>query len=380
MLKVFLSALKISCLERILNSDGKVTNFLQISCPGIHNIKSFGAEYANVLIQRTQNLFWKDVFKHIKILLYKCKPVSFSEFGCESLFYNINICRNSNVVYIKQFVEKGILKINQLMGPNGYLSYKDFKTKFPDCDVNFVLYEGIVSAVKQFQRRCGFDFEPDVCTLQENCGKVWKCVAKGSRSIYQFLIKCDTPIKGIEKWSNEFNCSVDTNSVFTRVMKTTADAHLRWFQFRILHRILPTQKLLHSMKITNSSFCVFCGTEEDSLIHMFWSCDKIQNFWEDYLHWLKNNFAHCTQITLSGELIILGKKDNVYTDKIFDLLLLLAKNYIFVCKNKNVAPHIEAFIKIAKHRFFIERQINLFQAHKFTINWALYANYFEAFL
>ena len=41
--------------------------------------------------------------------------------------------------------------------PHGYLSYNEFKAKFPNVKTDFLLYEGILTAIKRYKRRLGLD-------------------------------------------------------------------------------------------------------------------------------------------------------------------------------------------------------------------------------
>ena len=50
----------------------------------------------------------------------------------------------------------GIVSLGHLVGPHGYLSYNEFKAKIPNVRTDFLLYEGILTAVKCYQRRLGF--------------------------------------------------------------------------------------------------------------------------------------------------------------------------------------------------------------------------------
>ena len=42
-------------------------------------------------------------------------------------------------------------------GPRGYLSFNEFKAKFPNVKTDFLLYEGILTAIKRYKRRLGLD-------------------------------------------------------------------------------------------------------------------------------------------------------------------------------------------------------------------------------
>ena len=157
--KRFLAALKITWLKITLTNDGKITKILNALCPAVKLIKDRGGEFANILMLGANNCFGVDVFKHYRNLCYRCVPVSFHDFVSERLHYNINICRDKKVIYIRNWIESGVVSVGHLLGPNGYLSYEDFKAKYPDAIVNFMLYEGIVCSVRHYQARLGLEFE-----------------------------------------------------------------------------------------------------------------------------------------------------------------------------------------------------------------------------
>ena len=155
-----MAALKITRLKRILTNDGKITKILNASCPAVKLIKGRGGEFANIFMLRANSCFGADVFKHYRNLCYRCVPVFFHDFAAERLHYNINICTDKKVIYIRNWIECGIDSLGHLLGPNAYLSEDDFKAKYPDAIVNFILYEpGIVRSVRHCQAKLGLEFE-----------------------------------------------------------------------------------------------------------------------------------------------------------------------------------------------------------------------------
>ena len=80
-------------------------------------------------------------------------------------------------------------------------------------------------------------------------------------------------------------------------------SQLRWFQIRINHNILVTNKLLHHMNITDDSSCTFCTTMEETIIHLLWSCSKTQDFLNLTISWFESFDIH---IKLSEKLFLFG--------------------------------------------------------------------------
>ena len=60
--------------------------------------------------------------------------------------------------------------------------------------------------------------------------------------------------------------------------KITRDNKLRQFYFKLLHRILVTNKELTRFGITDCTMCVMCG-ENDSIEHTFFECRSFLKLW-----------------------------------------------------------------------------------------------------
>ncbi len=50
--------------------------------------------------------------------------------------------------------------------------------------------------------------------------------------------------------------------------------------FKFLYRIVPTEKFLHTVGISDSPNCFFCNGETETLVHLFWHCPKVQLVWQ----------------------------------------------------------------------------------------------------
>ena len=150
----FLYSMKISWLRRI-SVDSYIRDFVLNLYPELDMLNKLGGDYANVLMQRIHNPFWRDVLKHYKKLNFKCMPEGVHKFMSECLHYNVNITRDKRVVYVKEWVDAGLLTLRQLVNLDGkYLTFAQFKQQFPMITrTNFLVYEGIINSIKQFQRK-----------------------------------------------------------------------------------------------------------------------------------------------------------------------------------------------------------------------------------
>ena len=87
------------------------------------------------------------------------------------------------------------------------------------------------------------------------------------------------------KWEKEFNLEVDSN--WWKTKKVTNDIQIRWFQYRIMRRILATNTFLCKIGITDSELCTFCNEYPETLNHLFWECEYTSEIWEEIHEWIK---------------------------------------------------------------------------------------------
>ena len=122
-------------------------------CSLISCIKKRDGEFANIIMQRVKDPFWEDVFKHYKKLCGKCMPVTFDDFASECVHYNVNICRGKKIIFIRKWIDCEIISVGQLFVPDGCLTYNEFKAKFHNVNTDYLLYEGVISAIKYRMER-----------------------------------------------------------------------------------------------------------------------------------------------------------------------------------------------------------------------------------
>ena len=351
--KAFLSSMKISWLKRIFSKNSLVSKMLLCTCPEMLNVYKCGGEYANVIMTKCTNQFWTDVVKHYKKMYTKCCPENTKEFLAERIHYNINIIRDNKTIHVKDWIENNIITVGNLVNTDGnFLTFNDFQAKFSGLSTNFVLYNGIIKSIKCFKEKLNIEKIHNNRSHEDD--KVWNLIKHSpSNKIYFVLNSKYTKPTCIRKWEETFTeTELDWKQIFIKPFKTTIDCQLRWFQVRIIHRIIPTQKYLFLCKLSDTPLCIFCNAEEETLKHLLWECPFVHKFWVDIKNWMET----CqNNIIFSDILVILGVKQHERTDPIHDLIILLGKFYIYKCKLQNTTPSIVAFQNVVKHRYKVEK-------------------------
>ena len=87
--------------------------------------------------------------------------------------------------------------------------------------------------------------------------------------------KSEKPIASQTKWHRD--CDLDEEEIdwiktFQLTRTCTKSTKLIIFQFKFLHRRLPTNSFLHKIAVKENDLCTFCKEETDTLLHLFWQC------------------------------------------------------------------------------------------------------------
>ena len=128
---------------------------------------------------------------------------------------------------------------------------------------------------------------------------------------------------------NNDNHNVDWNLVYSMPYICTIDVKSQYFQFRFVHKILPTNEFLCKIGIVDNDFCTFCKIERESIKHLMWSCDKVSSFWKEVIKWL--NDLNIQVHNFSFQTVCLGIYNHNHASFI-NMILIWAKRFIYKCR------------------------------------------------
>lgn len=367
----YLASMKISWLRRLMD-DTPFVSLVTTMYPPIADVHKFGVEYVNVLLNRVKNSFWNDVFRHFKTLIRKCPPTNEKEFLGVYLHYNDDILRDRRVVYIKQWVDAGVMQVQDLLNSEGsFLSFDNFRRKYPNLvGLNFLMYYGVIQAVQQYQRRLGFELAIP-CGHVEN--KVWTQIVMGPKAVQIALKKNDCVPTALSKWNTKY-LNLDWKIIFNKIYVSTIENQLRWFQLRLLHRMIATKRYLFLRKRVDSQTCTLCTQATQTIEHLFWHCDVVRKFWKDFEDWLHACCEHTVRFSLSEKIVLLSVDDNLITDQVIDYIILLAKYVIYTCALNDTVPTLQHFKQTLKYRYSVLKLAAIRKSSytKFAMNWFPY--------
>ena len=105
------------------------------------------------------------------------------------------------------------------------------------------------------------------------------------------------------------------------------DSYSRSFQYIILNNVLYLNKRLFTFQKSTSTLCPFCKFSDETVLHLIYECDIVQNLWNKLDLFFKNN---STLFDLTLQAAFLGFLN--VNSKLFlvqNHLLLTFKIYIY---------------------------------------------------
>ena len=134
----------------------------------------------------------------------------------------------------------------------------------------------------------------------------------------------------------------------------TLSTKIIFFQFKFLHRRLPTNSFLYKIAIKDNDLCTFLQEEIDTLLHLFWQCQVTSLFWGTFFQWLRS----CSLIQKGNRLVMttaLGlKPDSSNTKLQINFSCLMSRHYIWKCKFRDEIPNLPQLFRLLKKTYEIK--------------------------
>ena len=139
---------------------------------------------------------------------------------------------------------------------------------------------------------------------------------------------------------------------------------------RIVHRVTATNVVLKKMGIINCEQCTFCE-RKDSIEHFLWQRYFTRRFWRLLENLISTSCETACNIKITENLVLFGTDSTAIIDKIFDLIILLAKQYLYRCKFEQSGPLFRKQFKL-RHKLEECNSKITFQENAFNARWHCY--------
>ena len=303
--------------------------------------------------------FYHEVF--IAWFSLKLEPQTQHEIQREVLWNNRYIKIANQSLFIKKLYENGLIFINDLLENNNFLSYERVIEKYGN-HITMYYYMCIKDAIPLKWRSIiknnnllYVNPKNETVFIKLNTKEKPVNLLK-SREVYsffntQFIIQPSCVKTWFEKYFIEFS-SAEWKKIFCLSRMITSDTKLIEFQFKIIHRVFPTDSYVSNFDNTVSKICNLCHVE-NNIPHMFVDCVKVNQFWQSCKLWLAG--IEGNDINLSTSKIIFGIHSG---SKLYiNFCILHAKWFININRQENHYLNFDIFKSYLKRVLIIENQI-----------------------
>ena len=329
-------------------------------------------KYVEDRIKRITNQFWKDVLQSL-ININKETLVTEEYVLTSPIYYNKNIQIGGTHIYYKSWFNNDIKFVNDLINEHGeFYEQTEFMQK-TGIQTSTLQYNGLIKSIKMYLKNINIQI-----THKQPCpftpSRIYPMLQqkKGTQAMYNILNKNKEIPTGQVTWNKLYNITNnDWKNIYLFPFNTTKYPAMQWFQISINHNILVTNKLLYQMRIKNDSICTFCQSNNETIIHLLWKCDKTQKFIREIARWLGTCNIQCN---ITEEYFIFGLQREHTFSKIFNFILLYAKYYIYLVRCKKQSLTLSVFQKKLKFMYKVHKDIAY--SHKkedeFQKDWSRY--------
>lgn len=357
-LESFCAYLKISWIKRLLeNVEGSWQKLIisNLQLFGGERVLSLEKEKIKEIASNLRNPFWRDVF----FSFYSAKPCT-KENLREILSLDIlNFVPIAEFPYYSHWKQFGIQYVHHLIDPQDktFMSFAKIKDKL--LTNNFMKYYSLISNIPKYIKDCLKKRSNDISLnnfVAEDIFVTSLLNNKKIKFVYRNMINeiVHTPLEKFVQWENVLCQEIaDWSFYFVVLRKCCKVTYLMNFQYKFLHRIIPTNKFLFKVHLKDTKYCTFCKTEVETIEHLFYDCSVTHQFWVLFESYLKNFYV---DFELNKMEILLGS--NSYS-LFLNLLILIARNYIYKCKLKEKSPNIIELKRIIKQYQQVEEYVAL---------------------
>ena len=299
---------------------------------------------SNFNIPENATPFYKSVFSAFKeVKLNKIGDKEDIENQC--IWYNENITLPFSANQIGKLIDKGLVTITNLINDNGdFKTWDVLKQEFDLSQNDFIVYHSIKLAIPSEWRNT-LKVKANKCK-SENELKIqlnhneYTLRNINTKFLYLEMVKEKYEVsKAQYDYSKKFDIKdEDFFHYHSLYMNLNIVNKVKETQYKIVHNYIANNRILYKMNLLNSPRCNFCQLYSQDTSHLFLECLEVKNFWYKVNKWLQEEQG--IQLDLNLKNIILG---NVEMSQYLTKILLYAKSFIYICKNKYRFPKIDNF-------------------------------------
>lgn len=254
------------------------------------------------------------------------------------IWYNKKLLIRKQPIFYREFLAVGIRCLDDLYGETKELKQFAYWRAKGIKNIDFLKWGGLISIVTKSARIYPpehvltddiFNFE-SLTFLNRPLNTVTQKI------VYDHLIslKCgdNVHVPRINKYTNLDN--IDWSKQYITALTIPLDTKTREFQFKFVHDILVNNYWLKKWNLADTDLCTFCKIAREDIIHLFWHCEHVQHFWNDF----RETYGRVIGANIDLSLVICGNETPFICTLIF-----LAKRYIYECRYRDKKPDVRVY-------------------------------------
>ena len=237
-----------------------------------------------------------EIFYNLYDINY-CKWDASTQFCDQLIWLNSCIKVGRKPLFNTKCIEKGILRISDLMIDNiFFITYDEFVLIYGNI-INYMEFNSIISAIKSNINAAKSNVRDVIGQKAINTDHVMNAT-KPQKIVYKYICDVkDTKDSSLPKLSATWHTMIDStvdeielSNQFISIQKTTISMKLRNFMYKYLHLKLFLNPLLFTMHIKNTEMCTFCHVYVETVDHLFYHCQYTKELWASVKIYLYNKF------------------------------------------------------------------------------------------
>lgn len=291
-----------------------------------------------------------DFYKEVLSILYSLnnENLNFSKGNLfnQYLFYNKNIKIGGRALYNKELFDAGIWHVKDLFDKNNKIIPFAEWNRRGISNSKYMYWCSMVTLIQKTNKRHNVPDEGhfnDLTIKYKNIERL-DLLNCDTKTVYCTLIKHNIVYsKASAKYSKLYNIlnDEDWKNIYLIPRCCTSDNKIKEFQYKILHRYLPTNDLLYKMERIPSNKCGFCEMYKENLNHLFFDCIVVKHIWINIEQCIERTEKCIVRFKNSD--VILGfnfklKKCIVDSYGNVNKIILFVKYYIWQCRCLSLDP------------------------------------------
>ena len=312
-------------------------------------------------INRELPIFWQHVLEAWANFNFY-EPVTIENVLSQSIWNNSFIRINDNVVFYEMWFNKVIKYIHHLtkFESDRYkiLTIEEINNIY-NCNSSKFSYMSVIDAIPPVWRK-KINFEVVLPKPNPSSYKIEKLIKMTKISNFvNFQLKqkiCQEPLTAVCSWNKEgFDLDLDTFYIcFNTIYRDLISVKTRMFHFKFLHRKLALNPWLYKCGIKTDEKCTLCGSDTETMVHLFCNCIKVSVLWEKIKIDLFDNNEDILPFFDNYNIMF-----NICKDKCINKITILAKYYIYISRCNGDYITYNAFFSYLKQSYCIEKRIAL---------------------